>query len=368
MRRLLSAVLLLGAIATVAAKAPAPLPADLQAIKITATGSLTPQYALVHLFAEKGFKGYAMVDSAGRIVWHYRTKDYPFAADRRKNGNFVFMDKGYGLVEVDRSGAIVHELKQRDAENEMHHALVVTPRDTVLYLTFDTQDFAGKRLKGEAIWEWNPDTGEDVKRWRSWDFMDAALDRSKRTAGEWLHGNSLYVGPGGNILLSFHYIDQVISIAPDWKSIQWRLGGVRATVTVPPDQQTSAQHTAAELEKNRILMFDNRTDLQPPYSRAVEYVIDPPSPGGSGGPSGGRARQVWQWKAPNHNYASAVSSARRLSNGNTLIAFGMEKGRNGSSGPTEAYEVSPDGSIQWHLVVEGVMTTFRVEPVNSFEP
>jgi hypothetical protein len=25
----------------------------------------------------------------------------------------------------------------------MHHAIVVTPRDTVLYLTFDTRDFAG---------------------------------------------------------------------------------------------------------------------------------------------------------------------------------------------------------------------------------
>ena len=358
MRLFLSASAWLGAMIVLGATSPTPIPADLQAIKITATGMLTPQYALVHLFAEKGFKGYAMVDSAGRIVWHYRTRDYPFAADRRTNGNFVFMDKGYGLIEVDRSGAIVHELKQRDPENEMHHALIVTPRDTVLYLTFDTQDFAGQRLKGEAIWEWNPDTGEDVKRWRSWDFMDPALDRSARTAGEWLHGNSLYVGPGGNALLSFHYLDQVISIAPDWKSIQWRLGGVRATVSVPPDQQTSAQHTAAELEKNRILMFDNRTDLQPPYSRAVEYVIE-----------GASARQVWQWQAPNHNYASAVSSARRLSNGNTLIAFGMEKGRNGSSGPTEAYEVTLDGAIKWHLVVEGVMTLFRVEPVSgAYQP
>src|ERR1051325_5453661 len=335
--------------------APDPIPSDLAAIKFTATGTLTPRYALVHLFAEKGFKGYALVDSTGRIAWHYRTKDYPFGADRRKNGNFVFMDKGYGLVEIDKSGRIVHDVKQRDPENEMHHAIVVTPRDTVLYLTFDTQDFNGKRLKGEAIWEWNPDTGEDVKRWRSWDFMDPALDRSARTAGEWLHGNSLYIGPRGNILLSFHYINQVISIAPDWKSVQWRFGGVRGTIAVPADQQTSAQHTAAELAPNRLLMFDNRTDLQPPYSRAVEYVIE-----------GSKARQIWQWKAPNNNYASAVSSARRLSNGNTLIAFGMEKGRNGSSGPTEAYEVTPSGEINWHLVVDGVMTTFRVEPISSF--
>jgi outer membrane protein assembly factor BamB len=115
-------------------------------------------------------------------------------------------------------------------------------------------------------------------------------------------------------------------------------------------------------------MFDNRTDLQPPYSRAVEYVIDPPSAKASGGAGGTSARQVWQWKAPNNNYASAVSSARRLANGNTLIGFGMEKGRNGSSGPTEAYEVTRDGAIRWHLVVEGVMTLFRVEPITSFEP
>jgi hypothetical protein len=354
MRRFVSACLLIGAMARASG---APLPADLQAIKITASGTLTPQYALLHLYAEQGFKGYALVDSSGRIAWHYRTRDYPFGADRRSNGNFVFMDKGHGLVEVDRQGAIVHELKQRDPENEMHHAIVVTPRDTVLYLAFDTQDFAGKRLKGEAIWEWNPKTGEDVKRWRSWDFMDPALDRSARTAGEWLHGNSLHVGPAGNILLSFHYINQVISIAPDWKSVQWRLGGVRPTIAVPADQQTSAQHTAAELANHRILMFDNRTDLQPPYSRAVEYAIE-----------GASARQVWQWKAPDHNYASAVSSARRLANGNTLVAFGMDKGRNGSTGPTEAFEVTAAGEVKWRLLVEGVMTMFRVEPIDSFEP
>jgi hypothetical protein len=83
---------------------------------MTATGTLTPRYALVHLYAEKGFKGYALIDAGARIEWHYRTRDYPFGAGRRKNGNFVFMDKGYGLVEVDRVGRIVHELEQRDAE------------------------------------------------------------------------------------------------------------------------------------------------------------------------------------------------------------------------------------------------------------
>jgi len=356
MQRWLVGCMIVGALATISARTP-DLPADLRQITITATGALSPQYALLHLFAEKGYKGYALIDSTGRIVWHYRTKDYPFGADRRKNGNFVFMDKGHGLVEVDRTGRVVHELKQREPEREMHHAIVVTPRDTVLYIAFDTELHNGKPLKGEAIWEWNPDTGEDVKRWRSWDFMDPGLDRSARTAGEWLHANSLHVGPRGNILVSFHYINQVISIAPDWKSIEWRLGGVRPTIGVAPEHQTSAQHTAAEIEPNRILLFDNRTALQPPYSRAVEYVIE-----------GDKARQVWEWRPSHDNYAAAVSSARRLPNGNTLIAFGMVKGRNGSTGPTEAFEVTPDGKVAWHVVVEGVMTLFRVEPITSFEP
>jgi hypothetical protein len=360
MRRFLCAWLAVTTVAILGARehaAPEPLPADLQQIKITATGTLSPQYALVHLFAEKGYKGYALVDSAGRIAWHYRTKDYPFGAGRRKNGNFVFMDKGYGLVEVDRAGTIVHELKQRDAEREMHHGIVITPRDTVLYLAFDTETFDGKPLKGEAIWEWTPDTGEDVKRWRSWDHLSPALDRSKRTAGEWLHANSLEIGSGGNVLFSSHYLDQTMSIAPDWKSIQWRLGGVRPTITIPDDQKPSAQHTPKEVGPNRILMFDNRTDLPGRYSRAVEYEI-----------TGNTARTVWQWRPPKDNYASAVGSARRLANGNTLVDFGMVAGRNNSSGPTEVYEVTPDGRVAWHLVVEGVMTLFRVEPIDGFVP
>jgi hypothetical protein len=46
----------------------------------------------------------------------------------------------------------------------------------------------------------------------------------------------------------------------------------------------------------------------------------------------------------------------------------MEKGRNGSTGPTEAFEVTAAGEVKWRLLVEGVMTMFRVEPIDSFEP
>lgn len=333
----------------------APLPPDLAAVRFSATGTLTPELVLVHLFSEEkdGFKGYAILDEAGEVVWYWRTKDFPFGAARRRNGNFVFMDKGRGVVEVTPAGESVRELPQGDAEHEMHHDLITTPADTVLYLAFDTETFQGARLKGEAIWEWSPDTGRLEKRWRSWDHLTPALDRGPRFGGEWMHANSLAIGPRGNVLVSVHYFNQILSLSPDWRSIEWRLGGVRATVAVPAGDEFSGQHTARELEPGRVILFDNGRE-RGANSRAVEWRVD-----------GASATKVWEWAPTPANFASAVSSARRLANGNTLVGFGMSAGRSDSSGPTEAFEVSPDGKVHWRLLVAGTTTMFRVEPLGS---
>lgn len=77
----------------------------------------------------------------------------------------------------------------------------------------------------------------------------------------------------------------------------------------------------------------------------------------------GSGHIAWHYRTKDYPFGAA-----RRTNGNTLIAFGMAKGRNGSSGPTEAYEVTPAGAVTWHLVVDGGMTLFRVEPISSFEP
>jgi hypothetical protein len=330
-----------------------PLPTDLAAVRFDATGTPTTPLALVHLFKSDGFKGYVIVDGRGEVVWYWRTKDFPFGAARRPNGNFVFMDKGRGVVEVTSAGETVREVPQESAELEMHHDLITTPAGSVLYLAFDTQDVEGKRVKGEAIWEWEPESGARHKRWRSWDHLSPTLDRGPRFAGEWMHANSLAIGPRGNILVSSHYLNQIFSLTADWKSFEWRLGGVRSTVKVPPEEQFSGQHTAVEILPGRVLLFDNGRD-RGKNSRVVEFAI-----------AKGAAQKVWEWLPPNRNYASAVSSARRLPNGNTLVAFGMSKGQSESTGPTEAFEVTPSGKTVWHLLVSGTTTMYRVEPVEA---
>jgi hypothetical protein len=329
------------------------LPDDLAAVSLTATGTPTTPLVMVNLSHKDGFQGFVIVDKGGEVVWYWRTRDFPYGMARRSNGNFVFMDKVRGLVEVTPAGQLAHELAQDTTGREMHHDVIATPENTLLFIAYDTRQFDGKPLHGDAIWEWNPETGVEAQRWTAWDFFTPTADRGPRFGTEWMHANALSIGPRRNVLMSIHYFNQIISIAPDWKSLEWRLGGVNATIPVEGDEQFSGQHTAREVATGRIVMFDNRAERKD-YSRAVEFDL-----------SDGTARKVWEWYPSPVNFAVAVGAARKMANGNMLVHFGMSLGSVGSTGPIETYEISAGGSSLWHLVVSGTETAYRAEPVES---
>jgi len=328
-----------------------PLPEDLARVVVSATGRRTVPLVLLHLYEPGGFMGYAIVDSASEVVWYWRTTDFPFGMTRRDNGNFVVMDKQRGLVELTPAGEVVHELAQNPA-HEMHHDVIASPHNTLLFIAFDDRTLNGKVVRGDAIWEWNPETGAEAQRWTAWDHFSTDNAPPPPLSGEWIHANSLAVGPRQNIVLSLHHWNQIISITPDWQRIEWRVGGTNATHPVASADAFSGQHTAREVATNRIVLFDNGVN-RGGYSRAVEFSLD-----------GAAARMSWEWRPQPANYASAISSARRLANGNTLIAFGMSAGLAGSTGPTEVYEVSTDGASLWHLLLR-TQTMFRAEPLDA---
>ncbi|MBI4540923.1 MAG: aryl-sulfate sulfotransferase [Gemmatimonadetes bacterium] len=330
-----------------------PLPSDLARMTFAASGNPTMPLVLLHLYDPEGFKGYAIVDGGGQVVWFWRTRDFPFGMTRRQNGNFVFMDKDRGLVEVTVAGDVLHELPQDVAHREMHHDVISTPRNSLLFIAFDAREVRGKRVKGESIWEWSPEEGSTVKRWSSWEHLSVVRDRGTRFGTEWLHANSLAIGPRSNVLLSVHYLNQIISISPNWLAIEWRLGGVNPTMGIDEREQFFGQHTAREISPGRVVLFDNRLE-KGDYSRALEFELGL-----------GTAHKVWEWRPKPDNFAFAVSSARRLLNGNTLVAFGMSAGLNGSTGPTEVYEVSPSGEVLWRLIVTGPRVMYRAEPIAS---
>jgi hypothetical protein len=328
------------------------VPLDLARVQLTASGSPTMPLVMLHLYDPNGFRGHVAVDGDGQIVWYRRTLDMALGAARRANGHTVFLDKGHGLVEVRSDGSVAHELPQDTVNREQHHDVIATPQDTLLFLAFDPRQHAGAVLKGEAIWEWMPETGQTVKRWSSWDHLSPDYDRGPRSGEEWLHANSLALGARGNVLMSVHFLNQVMSISPDFQRVEWRLGGVNATRTLAAADQYSGQHTARELAGSRLLVFDNGLQMRD-SSRALELDL-----------SGAKVKAVWEWQPPRRNLSNFVGSARRLANGNTLIGFGMSAVA-GSTGPIEVYEVTRNNEVVWHLELSETRFTFRAEPWSS---
>ncbi len=337
---------------------PIELPPDLAAVTFVAEGRPTAPYTLLEIRQQEGFRGFVAVNGDGRTVWFYRTAGSPLGATRRANGNFVFLDHERGLLEVTVAGDVVRELAQEARPGRfIHHDVTATPRNTILFIAEDARPWGDSLLTGDAVWEWSPESGAVVRRWSAFDHLDPDADRGSRSrASDWLHANSLSVGARGSVLLSLHFLDQVVSIAPDFGGLDWRLGGVGATIAV--DDPFSGQHTAAEIEPGRVLLFDNGFDrVDEPYSRAVEYELGQET-----------AHKVWEWRPETDNWARVISSARRLPNGNTLVAFGTRSDPAlGSTGPIEVYEVTRGGDVVWHLVLGGeIGSMYRATPLFEF--
>ena len=329
------------------------LPDDLAAIQFVSSGTPTMPLALLEIISPEGFKGFVIVDDAGQVVWYFRTEGAATGSTRRSNGNFVFLDLDIGLIEVGPDGSVVAELPQDTVTRNIHNDVIVGPQNTLLFLALDRQLVNDTLIAGEAIWEWTPETGVERKVWSSFDHLSTTADWGPRSrVADWLHANSLSIGPRNNVLVSFNFLNQIVSLAADYGSFEWRLGGTNATIEVTDNDRFSGQHTAAEISEGHVLMFDNGVERTEPYSRALELELN-----------GAAARKTWEFRPTPDNWSRFISSARRLPNGNTFVAFGMSEVI-GSTGPIEVYEVNLDLEIQWHLVVSGrVSFMYRATPL-----
>ena len=340
-----------------------PLPSDLADLDFGGSGSPSQELFVLEVRATSGFSGFVALDRQRNVVWYFRTVGGAQGAAIRANGNFVVNDGGHGLREVTPSGEVVHRLDEVAMPMTAHHDVIVTPNNTVLFIARDVGPVERTpRIFGEAIYEWTPETGDLRKRWSSWDWLDPAVDWSERsTPSDWLHANSLSLGPHGNYILSLNWLSEVISIAPDWSHLEWRLGGEKSDFVVDSDAVFTGQHTASMPAEGRVLMFDNGRDLPAgrQYSRALELQLDPVAH---------RAHRAWTFLSPTGNYAPYLSLARRLANGNTVTCFGLPTGEFNdrvAAGPISAFEVTPAGAITWTLVVNDARSVYRGWPLSS---
>ena len=132
---------------------------------------------------------------------------------------------------------------------------------------------------------------------------------------DWTHSNSLFVGSRGNVIMSLRHLDQIISISPDFQTLEWRLAGPGSDFAfVDPSDQFYHQHTAQQLSNGNILLVDNG-NLRPgaeggEYSRALELELNMEDM---------TVTKVWEYRHPPDLFAYCCSSATRLDNGNTIL-------------------------------------------------
>jgi hypothetical protein len=239
--------------------------------------------------------------------------------------------------------------------------VVPTSDNTILFLAKDERVVGDSTLVGDAIWEWTPETGQLVKRMSVFDFLDPARDIGTRSSrSDWVHANSLAYGDHGNLILSLNWLNEVVSIAPGFAGIEWRLGGRGSTLAFGADAQFQGQHAVQQLANGHLLMFDNGRDREGAdrYSRALELQLDV---------VGGVASRVWSFAPSPLIYAPFVGSARRQRGGATVVHFGTVDVQ-GATGPVSTFEVGPDNQIRWHLVIQnvgGAGLSYRNEPLES---
>ena len=322
-----------------------PLPDVLAGLASRVSGRSTQPLILsdLEIITETGDSNFSYLlfrDSRGRIVWYHRLPLESArigAVKRRANGNLIY-EVGWQccLREITPLGELVREIPAAELGALLHHdfalldddrILVLDDRDLVIDDTVNGGD-AETLVTADALVIWDAASGTSERVWEAADFWDAASPDQRITwerlawAGDgyrWTHANSVQVGASGNIVLSLAARSQIISISPDFQTIEWQLGGPESDYEFPnPADRFWSQHTASQLPNGNILLFDN--GLGRPraegghYSRALELRLDERS---------GTAVKVWEYRPDPDVFSLYIGSAYRLGNGNTLVNFGF---------------------------------------------
>ena len=338
-----------------------PLPDDLARMHRRASGR-SSQPLILTSYSDH-FNDYIFFwDEAGEIVWYQAHDPMEGYADRRDpvpvsaieqkpNGNLIYINSWCCITEISPLGEVVRQLMAGEEAGIPHHDFVLLDDGRVLYLSHEVTVFDDSASGGEAeasaladeLRIWDPESGRVEQVWDSRDFWDIAsadqwnIRRIHRSALCWTHINSVSLGPQGNFILSSRHRQQVLSVAADFQTIEWQLGGPGSGYRFPnPNDRFYTQHHATQLPNGNILLFDNGhrrpASEGGKYSRAIEIRLDDERRS---------AVKAWEHQTDPDIFAPLASGAARLGNGNTLISFGS---REDADQPLAVLEVDPQGN------------------------
>lgn len=368
-----------------------PLPPGLQGASFQVLqGSPTHDLTFME-FGDPDFGGIVAIDGEGYIVWYFDAQDHdagPLAF--APNGDLLYIMEehngptaGFGIREVTPLG---QEVRRVDApcgpHGPWHHELQMLSDRDALFLSRDIEDpfnDPGRLQEGDTINVWDQTAGSVTEVWNAFNFLDPAVDRtpdSDRSEGvswggcdgnvasqDWTHGNSVRRGDDGSFLYSGRHLDQVVSIAPDFRSLNWKLGGADGDFAFPdPTDRFYHQHAPTPLANGHVLLFDNGNTRPPAeggeYSRVLELELDLDTM---------EAHKVWEYRPTPDLFAGCCSIAHRLANGNTLVVFGADFQSPPCCHTFTIVEVDAQGSEVWKVLETdpNKNVQYRIYPADS---
>lgn len=317
-------------------------------------------------------------DFAGKVLWRFDHNEQIKGSD----GNMTWALRQHHDWQREDFPAGYYSPQATPSASQVGKTLVLTHTNHVqakiaANVTLEDDRILEVSADGKILWEWTASDHLDGFHFSA-DARDAMASgagaNAARGSFDWLHLNSAtYVGPNRwfdagdrrfapeNVIVSSREASLVSIIARDG-SIVWQIGpDFNASPELRAIRQIIGQHHAHLIPKGlpgagNLMIFDNggpsgygkpngaAPNGQQVYARPTSRVleIDPVT-----------LKLVWSYTSPTF-FATNISGAQRLQNGNTLITEGPS-GR--------VFEVTNDGTIVWEYVYPAFTTAAR--PTNS---
>lgn len=334
----------------------AALPTDIPPYEVTAPANGTaPGLVFTDITDFFGGKYFlTILDNSGEPVYYQRMEGFAIDFKRQPNGQLSYcmggkyycMDDSYTVVDMWQAG---NGYGWTD-----NHDLQLLPNGHALLMIYDPQPVDMSQVvdggRADAVVEQLVIQEIDASRnvvfeWRSFDHIPITDSFVSLTTPriDYIHGNAVDLDDDGNLLISSRNICEITKIDRATGDIIWRLGGKQSdfSFTNEPEPWFYFQHDIRRLENGNVSIFDNRANVTPPHSRAVEYALDEQAM---------TATRVWEYYHPDKIISNFMGSAQRLPNGNTMIGWG-------NAGLLT--EVKPNGDKAFEVDLKGWAMTYR---------
>jgi hypothetical protein len=241
---------------------------------------------------------------------------------------------GYVIVILDENYSEIKRVRTVGLTQTDSHDFIITDEGNYIILSYHSTrkdmtafGLATDEIVGDSvIQEVSPD-GELLFEWNSFDYIDLAdclASGFPRFPSDYAHINSVDLTDDGNLVASFRGCAQVLKIDRPTGNVIWQLGGSMSDYQIVDDfyGEFCGQHTALELEGDRVLMFDNgiyclggREETFGQFTRILEYRLDLEA---------GQAHFVTDYSLNDTytEFTSSQGSVQQLSNGNRFIGWG----------------------------------------------